>query len=752
MNFKLSADIQDLLSSIQYTNKDKTITIKFTKEFENKEIAFSPFNLLNIETSLSSLEAMVRSELPDIPYQIYNIIEDAICSNIKDLDLVSGEINTYRGSTNRNSAINNCSENDKQNRKKKKIVVNKYSQNRKGDLYESVIVNSIPIFTSIIRSHSEAHDIKNNDDNDYVCESISFDSVEYIEENTRILIPPSQEEYLHNPYEFHSIDEIEKIAETMQNKKESIFSLYLKTKSIVSKYVDQEEHIVNLIAVDIVFSYFSDRFSTVHYTGIFGANGSGKSSIGDIVEALAYRAVNTTDPSAANIFRSLGSVEPGQITLVMDECDKIDQSPQMMAILKTGYDYKKIVTKVNPNTGVPEKFYTFSSKYIIGEKPPSLGVAYGVMDRTFANTVYYGKPRYDIKEILNPTDTGGQEYRELYQEIEEHRKNLFVFRVLHFRDTIRNIDIGIEGRNKELVKPYLQLFSDASTDEELAISRELQETFKILLTRKNEKKEFTIEATLLPLILQLMEEGSKVGTVTFSDFWEKMQYHIRGKLDERRPNEYHTEDFGTIYRNSISIVLQKLGVSSKHRRSYTELIFDKNKVLKNASQYNISIQTKLETQSKDSDIFNIGKNHIEKHDELDGHCEDREDCEDFKRIQTKESLSCSEDNSNNITKSGDKRAKNGEFDTNFNSKHDVVTKQNNKSVEPEPQERSQCSHSHTNDGINNERDSISNQNLFRFGNTDNWGCRCCKDRGDKWYMLKHPCKGTLNKDSDQISS
>lgn len=748
MNFKIPVDIQNLLHSIEYTMNGKAIRIKFTEVYKSKEILFAPFSLLNIETSLSNLETKVKSELPDISYQTYNIIEDTIYSNIKDLDLVKKEMNNHRGSINGISDINYCSENDKQIRKKKKIVVNKYSQNRKGDLYESVIINSIPVFISIIWSHSEANDIKNNSDSDCIGKPLSFDTVEYIEENTRVLIPPSQEEYLHNSYEFQSLDEIKKITETIQKEKESTFSLYRKTKSIVSKYVDQEEHIISLIAADIVFSYFSDRFSTVHYTGIFGANGSGKSSIGDIVEALAYRAVNTTDPSAANIFRSLGSVEPGQITIVMDECDKIDQSSQMMGILKTGYDYKKIVTKVNPNTGVPEKFYAFSPKYIIGEKPPSLGVAYGVMDRTFANTVYYGKPRYDIKEILNPTDTGGQEYRHLYQEIEKHRKNLFVFRNLHFKDTIRNIDIGIEGRNKELIKPYLQLFSDAHTDEELAIYHELQETFKILLIRKNERKEFTIEATLLPLILQMMEGESKIGTVTFSDFWDRMQHHIRGKLDERKPNEYHTEDFGTIYRNSISNVLQKLGVTSKHRRKYTELIFDKNKILKNAGQYNISFQTKLETQSKDPDLSSIGNNQVGNDDELGGHCED---CEDFRGKDMKEDLLLKEDISNNITKSGNDKAKNDEFDANSDSEHSGITNQINKSIAPKPQERSQCSHPHTNNSANNEDDSTANKNIFRFGSTDNWGCKCCKDRGDKWHMLKHPCRGTSSKDADQIS-
>ena len=120
---------------------------------------------------------------------------------------------------------------------------------------------------------------------------------------------------MYNPYEFSyefsSIDDIKDYIKKTKN--ETIFSLFKKTKSIVSKYIDQEEHIINLIAIDILFSYFQDRFNTTHYTGIFGDNGSGKSSIGDVVKALAYRAMNTTDPIPANIFRSLGSIEAGQI-------------------------------------------------------------------------------------------------------------------------------------------------------------------------------------------------------------------------------------------------------------------------------------------------------------------------------------------------------------------------------------------------------------------------------------------------------
>ena len=75
-----------------------------------------------------------------------------------------------------------------------------------------------------------------------------------------------------------------------------------------------------------------------------GIIATGKSSIGDAVEALGYRPFNTTDPTTANIFRSLGNVEPGQITLILDEAEKIDQNPDMMSILKTGYDIRKTVS------------------------------------------------------------------------------------------------------------------------------------------------------------------------------------------------------------------------------------------------------------------------------------------------------------------------------------------------------------------------------------------------------------------------
>ena len=37
-----------------------------------------------------------------------------------------------------------------------------------------------------------------------------------------------------------------------------------------------------------------------------------------------------TDPTAANLFRVLRMIEPGQCTIAADEAEKIDKSPEIM--------------------------------------------------------------------------------------------------------------------------------------------------------------------------------------------------------------------------------------------------------------------------------------------------------------------------------------------------------------------------------------------------------------------------------------
>ena len=221
-----------------------------------------------------------------------------------------------------------------------------------------------------------------------------------IEEETRILRPPNLEEYPYSPYEFDSVEELDEYLEYAR--KQSIDSLYDRTLNFIRLYNDQDKHKQILLAVDVVLSYFQDKFGTTHYLGIVGDNNSGKSSIGNTLEVLAYRAVNMTSPTAPNIFRMLGMIEPGQCVLILDEADRIDESIDMMNILKSGNDFTKRVQKTNTISWKQEYFYTYGLKVIIGEKSPSRLKAKGLLDRMLVFTVYPGYPELDIKEVMNP--------------------------------------------------------------------------------------------------------------------------------------------------------------------------------------------------------------------------------------------------------------------------------------------------------------------------------------------------------------
>jgi hypothetical protein len=625
---------------------------------------------------MSKLEERVKDIVHDISSEEYIVFENAVVSSLEEIEGFKGT-----GPTNH-----------------KEASVNKYSKNRTGDLHESAIIHGNSFFVCIDKN-----------------EGGKLRILESINEPTITLVPPVNEEYLHIPYQFTNGEELEELVKNVA--KESIFSIYQKLKTIISKYVDQEEYFIPFLATSLVFSYFQDRFNTVHYMGIFGANGNGKSTIGDVIEALGYRTMNTTDPSCANIFRSLGSIEPGQLTLVIDEADRIDQSPEMMGILKTGYHYTKFVTRINSYTGKPEKFYTYCSKTIISEKAPNPEIARGVNDRILPIIAYPGRPEYDIKEIMNPTDTGGREYSTLRTEIEHMRKVLFCFRLLHFRDSIPNIETGLTGRNKELVKPYLQLFSNVSCGEDKKVFDEINNAIRRLLMLKNEKKDFTMESVLFPFLIPLAIR-SRTEIITVGHLWEVIITNIRGYYDEKRPHEFLTEDYGTIYRNKITILIEKMGVTRKRHSKFIQLIFNWEKFVKTASQLNVSIQDSLET------ITNIEDERYERYERYDetlvinqnkllpdiqpnciNHTDDLQ-----KKINAKENLVGVK--SNPISQ-GDKESGSGLASNPSSCCDEIVKKETSNSI-------------------------------YRVGRTDIWRCTKCSLSDDVHFMRIHPCKGLID--------
>ena len=351
----------------------------------------------------------------------------------------------------------------------------KYSQNGKGDPYESILIAGQPFFLTY--NHTTG----------------KLEAYPEIIEKFRILRPAEHSDYSYPPYEFGSREELELVCSAA--KKENLDTLLAKAKSFVSMFNDQDSHKLDSIASDVVWSYFQDRFATTRYEALTGGVGSGKSALAATYGAGGYRPVNTTNPTGPVIYRLLGNIEPGQCTMILEEAEKIDQNYEIMAVLKTGYTRDGKVDRTNPNTLKPEFFNSYCFKIIVAERSPNQDSGKGVVDRSFVQTCFKGYPDYDIKEILNPTNTGGPEHQKLRKKLEDFRKLLLMYRVYHFKDEIPDIDIGIIGRDKELVKPTLQLFHDTKSQAQLV------ETFQTILDLKNSRKATSQHAALLDVVI-----------------------------------------------------------------------------------------------------------------------------------------------------------------------------------------------------------------------------------------------------------
>ncbi|MGB6527852.1 MAG: hypothetical protein WBF33_07070 [Candidatus Nitrosopolaris sp.] len=124
---------------------------------------------------------------------------------------------------------------------KKTCYINKYSKSV--SLAEAVIVAGQPYF------------IQMNDG------GLDFDLLDKLTIDNLDLEPKDTHSYLCEPYVFESRKEIEdnlKLASKISN----FDRLFKLVKTIITKYVVAEDHYLTLLAADIIYSYFQDKFGT----------------------------------------------------------------------------------------------------------------------------------------------------------------------------------------------------------------------------------------------------------------------------------------------------------------------------------------------------------------------------------------------------------------------------------------------------------------------------------------------------------
>lgn len=312
------------------------------------------------------------------------------------------------------------------------------------------------------------------------------------------------------PYVFRDIEEIS--FSIKQAKKESIHSLYFKSKSIWKQFVvAKNSDTINLLAVDQVYSYFQDLFSTTHYVMVTGSPGSGKGAILVTMKLLGYRVVLGSDMSGANLLDIFGSVESGQAVLVEDEFDDIDKDEIKKKLIKVGYDDEGMVPRNldgNTSNRHNEWYFVFGFKLLAAENPLESRDLAGLNDRMFGIESIKSSPKFLIKtvrrEMRKTADKQNPKYKDIISKINYLRKLLLIYRILHHEDIIEEVNLNIDGRAFELTSPQILLFnskvlaSDGKGEgkEKPAALKEVLKTLSKFLQKKGELTRKTLEGVV----------------------------------------------------------------------------------------------------------------------------------------------------------------------------------------------------------------------------------------------------------------
>jgi hypothetical protein len=89
------------------------------------------------------------------------------------------------------------------------------------------------------------------------------------------------------------------------------------------------------------------------------------------------------------------------------------------------------------------------------EQIPDKKKSKGFLERIIPLKPTAGDPEYDIAEIAD--GSGDERFKELYQQLMNTRKLLFMYRLLHYNETIPDIKLNIKNRYKQLTKPAIRL-------------------------------------------------------------------------------------------------------------------------------------------------------------------------------------------------------------------------------------------------------------------------------------------------------
>jgi hypothetical protein len=496
---------------------------------------------------------------------------------------------------NNSNKINPKEQSTKEESSVKEIFSQKYADN--DYLAEAILIGNKPYFAvsikrSLLSNSENIIDTADDDNDDISCNNNNnnyFPSIVLQEsiplDETTILKPTESISYLNKPYIFESKDKFYQYVENGKNEAD-LYSLFKQVKSIWKKYVDADNFHISICAADTIFSYLQDKIGLTHYLFFIGNNGSGKSNNLVIFHYLGYRNMMSTDVTAANIYQYLGNLQEGQGTICEDEADNIDENTDKMRIYKNGYSSGFPVYRTDTTYGRKQyRFHTFCIKAFAAERTPDSIKAKGFNQRIIELYCAPGFPQYDISEVINPA--GEEEHQNLLTELLETRKNLLIYKLLHFHDKIPDIKLNIENREKQLFKPIVRIFQNSTE-----VLDELLPVISNYVSQKRESNADSLHSRIYQLIKRMIKDENSAQLESVK-IWDSVINELNGEVIKAQTIQ--TSDFGPISQKQIIQILKDVFKAKPPRRhgNARSLVFDPIILDKLSRVYDLDVDVKV---------------------------------------------------------------------------------------------------------------------------------------------------------------
>jgi hypothetical protein len=144
-------------------------------------------------------------------------------------------------------------------------------------------------------------------------------------------------------------------------------------------------------------------------------------------------------------------------------------------------------------------YHTYCLKIIAGEHLPRESRAEAFLTRCLIILTSHGIPRYKIDKVVDPA--GDKGYESIKAQLLYLRNRLFANRLIHFSESIPDVELNITGRDEELCSPLIRLSKSNAK-----VLKTVRETLYRFIIEKKTNKSQSLDAFVCNIVKDMLKD------------------------------------------------------------------------------------------------------------------------------------------------------------------------------------------------------------------------------------------------------